>query len=53
VYEDAGGFGQILVFGFDYSENAEAWRTSLGMIESEVLPKVAQLKPARPALAAQ
>jgi alkanesulfonate monooxygenase SsuD/methylene tetrahydromethanopterin reductase-like flavin-dependent oxidoreductase (luciferase family) len=55
VYEEVGGFGQILVFGFDYMENPEAWRTSLGLLQSEVLPKVRHLVPPKPrgALAAE
>ena len=51
VYDEVGGFGTLLVFGFDYSENPEAWRTSMGLIEKEVLPKVAHLKP-KPSTAA-
>jgi hypothetical protein len=47
VYEDVGGFGQILVFGFDYAENPEAWRTSLGLLQTEVLPRVKHLVPNR------
>lgn len=50
VYEEVGGFGTLLVFGFDYAENPEAWRTSMGLIATEVLPKVAHLKP-KPAAA--
>jgi len=48
VYDECGGFGQILVFGFDYMENPEAWRTSLGLLQTEVLPKVKHLLPAKP-----
>jgi alkanesulfonate monooxygenase SsuD/methylene tetrahydromethanopterin reductase-like flavin-dependent oxidoreductase (luciferase family) len=48
VYHDCGGFGQILVFGFDYMDNPEAWRTSLGLLQSEVLPKVKHLLPPKP-----
>lgn len=50
VYEEVGGFGTLLVFGFDYAENPEAWRTSMGLIATEVLPKVAHLQP-KPAAA--
>jgi alkanesulfonate monooxygenase SsuD/methylene tetrahydromethanopterin reductase-like flavin-dependent oxidoreductase (luciferase family) len=45
VYDDVGGFGQLLVFGFDYADNAEAWHTSLRLIAQEVLPKIAHLTP--------
>jgi len=49
IYEEVGGFGQILVFGFDYADNPEAWRTSLGLLQSEVLPKLKHLLPPKPA----
>jgi alkanesulfonate monooxygenase SsuD/methylene tetrahydromethanopterin reductase-like flavin-dependent oxidoreductase (luciferase family) len=45
VYDDVGGFGQILVFGFDYLDKADAWHASLGMLKNEVLPKVQHLTP--------
>jgi alkanesulfonate monooxygenase SsuD/methylene tetrahydromethanopterin reductase-like flavin-dependent oxidoreductase (luciferase family) len=45
VYEEVGGFGSLLVFGFDYAENPEAWRTSMGLIQSEVMPRVKHLMP--------
>jgi alkanesulfonate monooxygenase SsuD/methylene tetrahydromethanopterin reductase-like flavin-dependent oxidoreductase (luciferase family) len=43
VYEDVGGFGQLLVLGFDYMENPEAWHTSLGLLMNVVMPKVQHL----------
>ena len=48
IYAEVGGFGCLLVFGFDYSENPQAWRRSLELLSKEVLPKVKHLKPARP-----
>jgi alkanesulfonate monooxygenase SsuD/methylene tetrahydromethanopterin reductase-like flavin-dependent oxidoreductase (luciferase family) len=48
VYEEVGGFGTLLVFGFDYQENPEAWHTSMGLLMSEVLPKVRDLRPGGP-----
>lgn len=48
VYDEVGGFGQLLVFGFDYLEQSEAWHTSLGLLMNEVLPKVQHLKPGAP-----
>jgi len=50
VYNDVGGFGQLLVFGFDYIDQPEAWHTSLGLLKNEVLPKVQHLTP-KPATA--
>ena len=46
VYEDVGGFGMLLVFCFDYQDNPQAWHDSLGMLQKEVMPKLAHLKPA-------
>ena len=43
VYNDVGGFGQLLVFGFDYVENPTAWYNSLRLIQKEVKPRVAHL----------
>ena len=45
VYNDVGGFGSLLVFGFDYTENPGAWKNSLRLLSEEVLPKVAHLTP--------
>ncbi|TCI00210.1 LLM class flavin-dependent oxidoreductase [Roseococcus sp. SYP-B2431] len=45
VYEEVGGFGSILVFGFDYSENPGAWRNSLRLLMEEVAPRVRHLVP--------
>ena len=53
VYEDVGGFGQLLVFGFDYADQPEAWRGSLELIQKEVAPKVAHLDPSNKAVAAE
>ena len=44
VYEELGGFGTLLVFGFDYLENPEAWHTSMGLLMNEVLPKLRHLR---------
>jgi Putative cyclase len=49
VYESVGGFGQLLVFGFDYMENPEAWHTSLGLLMNVVMPKVQHLAAKVPA----
>ena len=45
IYDDVGGFGQLLVFGFDYVDKPEAWHHSLELLSKEVLPKVAHLTP--------
>ena len=45
VYHDVGGFGVLLVFGFDYAGAPEAWHKSLHLLANEVLPRVAHLTP--------
>jgi alkanesulfonate monooxygenase SsuD/methylene tetrahydromethanopterin reductase-like flavin-dependent oxidoreductase (luciferase family) len=45
VYEEVGGFGQLLVFGFDYTESSQSWHESLGLLQKEVLPRVKHLTP--------
>lgn len=45
VYDDVGGFGTLLVFGFDYAHNPEAWKNSLRLLMEEVAPRVKHLKP--------
>ena len=53
IYDEVGGFGQLLVFGFDYADNPQAWRHSLELLAKEVLPKVQHLKPSPAKLAAE
>ena len=45
MYEEVGGFGQLLLFCFDYSDNPEAWHHSMELLAREVMPKVAHLLP--------
>jgi alkanesulfonate monooxygenase SsuD/methylene tetrahydromethanopterin reductase-like flavin-dependent oxidoreductase (luciferase family) len=45
VYRDVGGFGGLLVFGFDYSENPQAWHNSLRLLAEEVAPRIKHLTP--------
>jgi alkanesulfonate monooxygenase SsuD/methylene tetrahydromethanopterin reductase-like flavin-dependent oxidoreductase (luciferase family) len=51
VYEDCGGFGKLLVFGFDYADTPEVWHHSMRLLAEEVAPRVASLTPARPVAA--
>jgi alkanesulfonate monooxygenase SsuD/methylene tetrahydromethanopterin reductase-like flavin-dependent oxidoreductase (luciferase family) len=53
IYDEVGGFGQLLVFGFDYADNPKAWRHSLELLSKEVMPKVQHLKPKVRRLAAE
>ncbi len=43
LHEAVGGFGVVMVLGFDYLDQPEAWRTSLELLGREVAPKVAGL----------
>jgi len=43
VYADVGGFGHLLLFGFDYMEDRDAWHHSLDLMANEVLPRIAHL----------
>jgi alkanesulfonate monooxygenase SsuD/methylene tetrahydromethanopterin reductase-like flavin-dependent oxidoreductase (luciferase family) len=45
VYEEVGGFGCMLLFCFDYAEQPQAWRESMGLLMEEVRPRVAHLVP--------
>ena len=53
IYDEVGGFGQLLVFGFDYADNPKAWRHSLELLSKEVMPKVQHLKPKARRMAAE
>ncbi len=46
VYDECGGFGKLLVFGFDYSEQPDRWHHSMKLLAEEVGPRVAHLTPA-------
>src|SRR6267143_320348 len=45
IYEEVGGFGTLLLFCFDYSENPKAWRHSLELLAREVMPRFKNLVP--------
>ena len=45
IFDDVGGFGQLLVFGFDYADDPEPWRHSLELLAREVRPRVEHLQP--------
>jgi alkanesulfonate monooxygenase SsuD/methylene tetrahydromethanopterin reductase-like flavin-dependent oxidoreductase (luciferase family) len=51
VYEEVGGFGTLLVFCFDYSENPRAWHHSMELLAREVMPQFKTVTPKAPALA--
>ncbi len=45
IYEEVGGFGTLLLFCFDYSENPTAWRHSIELLAKEVMPRFKGLVP--------
>jgi alkanesulfonate monooxygenase SsuD/methylene tetrahydromethanopterin reductase-like flavin-dependent oxidoreductase (luciferase family) len=49
IYEEVGGFGVLLVFGFDYKHKAEAWHHSLSLLRNEVMPRLKHLGSAQKA----
>jgi alkanesulfonate monooxygenase SsuD/methylene tetrahydromethanopterin reductase-like flavin-dependent oxidoreductase (luciferase family) len=42
-FEQAGGFGTLIAFDFDYRSNSDAYRRSLELLITEVGPRVAHL----------
>jgi hypothetical protein len=40
-----GGFGTLLVFCFDYSEEPKAWRHSMELLAHDVMPRFKELVP--------
>ena len=45
IYEDVGGFGTLLLFCFDYSDNPKAWHHSMELLAKEVMPQFKALVP--------
>ena len=43
LYNDVGGFGELLVLVFDHWENQKGWEKSTRLLAEEVLPRVADL----------
>ena len=43
IYHEVGGFGVLLVFGFDYKHKPEAWQHSLELLRHEVMPRLKHL----------
>ena len=43
IYREVGGFGTLLVFGFDYKHKPEAWHHSLTLLKQEVMPRLKHL----------
>lgn len=45
MYHATGGFGTLLVFGFDYKDRPDAWQRSLKLLAEEVRPRLRHLSP--------
>jgi alkanesulfonate monooxygenase SsuD/methylene tetrahydromethanopterin reductase-like flavin-dependent oxidoreductase (luciferase family) len=43
IFSEVGGFGTLLVFGFDYKHKPEAWHNSLRLLKHEVMPRLKHL----------
>jgi alkanesulfonate monooxygenase SsuD/methylene tetrahydromethanopterin reductase-like flavin-dependent oxidoreductase (luciferase family) len=43
LHHQVGGFGALLVLGFDYLDNRQAWRHSLELLAKEVMPRLKHL----------
>ena len=43
IGREVGGFGTLLVFGFDYKHKPEAWQHSLTLLKNEVMPRLKHL----------
>lgn len=48
MFRQVGGFGTLLVLGFDYVENPQAWHNSLRLLATEVMPRLKHLDAAVP-----
>jgi alkanesulfonate monooxygenase SsuD/methylene tetrahydromethanopterin reductase-like flavin-dependent oxidoreductase (luciferase family) len=42
MYDQAGGFGGLLLFTFDYSETPGPWKESMRLLAHEVMPRLRQ-----------
>ncbi len=43
LHRQVGGFGVLLVLGFDYLDQGPAWRRSLELLSTEVMPRLSHL----------
>ncbi len=45
LYNEVGGFGSLISFGHEYTDNPEVYRKSFELVGTKVAPMVANLKP--------
>ena len=43
LFAELGGFGTLLVLGYDYSSTPEVWRKSMELLKNEVMPRLDHL----------
>jgi alkanesulfonate monooxygenase SsuD/methylene tetrahydromethanopterin reductase-like flavin-dependent oxidoreductase (luciferase family) len=43
--DDLGGFGTLLILGFDYADSPGVWKQSMEPLAKQVLPRVQHLRP--------
>jgi alkanesulfonate monooxygenase SsuD/methylene tetrahydromethanopterin reductase-like flavin-dependent oxidoreductase (luciferase family) len=48
MHRNLGGFGTLLVMGFDYADKPDAWYRSLQLLANEVAPRLKHLKEGSP-----
>ncbi|HKA56005.1 MAG TPA: LLM class flavin-dependent oxidoreductase [Candidatus Binatia bacterium] len=46
-YYDVGGFGTVLMVGYDHGQDKAKWRKSLTLFANEVMPQLKDLEPAQ------
>lgn len=51
TYDQVGGFGHLLILGFDYSDNPGSWKESLRLLAHEVMPRLNARLATKPATA--
>lgn len=51
IHEELGGFGTLLVLGYDYADAPEAWQQSLTLLANEVMPRLQHLSAPLPVAA--
>ncbi len=47
LYHEVGGFGTLISFGYEYSDDPEAYRRNFEVLGTEVAPRLAHLNPAQ------
>lgn len=47
LYEEVGGFGTLISFGYEYYDMSEAYRRNFELLGTEVAERLAHLTPAQ------